>query len=88
MSIADDHGNKALVDELHGILKTLPTEKPPGSQDIYGLDTSISWGSADLEWQNGGPGGCSHGTSQVQPTEEEKAKFRRAVDIVKELATK
>lgn len=39
-----------LVDELHSILKTIPTESPPGTEDIYGLDTSIMWGSADLQW--------------------------------------
>ena len=80
--------NKPVVDELHSILKTLPTEKPPGSQDIYGMDTSIAWGSQDLEWNNGGPAGCSMGTSEVQATDEEKVKFKRAVEIIKELATK
>ncbi|KJA25340.1 hypothetical protein HYPSUDRAFT_85467 [Hypholoma sublateritium FD-334 SS-4] len=74
-----------LVEELHSILKELPTEQPPGSQDIYGLDTSIAWGSDDLEWMNGSPQGCGGGISEVQATEEQKAKFRRAVDIVTEL---
>jgi len=92
-----DFGNKfisktdetsKLVEELHGILKELPTEVPPGSQDIYGLDTSIAWGSDDLEWMNGGPQGCGGGVSEVQATEEQKAKFKRAVEIVKELADK
>jgi len=71
-----------LVDELHGILKELPTEQPPGSEDIYGLDTSIAWGSDDLEWYNGGPQGCGGGHSAVQATDEQKAKFKRAVEIV------
>ncbi|KAG7085472.1 hypothetical protein E1B28_003033 [Marasmius oreades] len=79
----DDH--VALLDELHGILKEIPTETPPGSQDIYGMNTSIAWGSDDLQWCNGGPAGCSHGTSQVQPTEEHKKKFERAVEIVNHL---
>ncbi|KIM38833.1 hypothetical protein M413DRAFT_447534 [Hebeloma cylindrosporum] len=79
---------EALVDELHGILKELPTEYPPGSEDIYGLDTSIAWGSDDLQWMNGAPGGCGGGTSVIQPTEEQKAKFRRAVDIVTTLVEK
>ncbi|GLB38851.1 hypothetical protein LshimejAT787_0600130 [Lyophyllum shimeji] len=78
----------ALVAELHGILKELPMEKPPGSEDIYGMNTSIAWGSDDLEWCNGGPQGCGGGKSEVQPTEEQKAKFRRAVDIVEELVRK
>lgn len=94
------------MEELHSILKEIPTELPPGSEDIYGLDTGIMWGSEDLEWavscpslcprryliqfiwaisQNGGPSGCGGGTSDVQPTPEQKAKFKRAVDIVTEL---
>jgi hypothetical protein len=76
----------ALIDELHSILKSIPTESPPGSEDIYGLDTSIVWGSDDLVWQNGGPQGCVGGTSDVQPTEEDRVKFKRAVEIVKKLA--
>jgi hypothetical protein len=87
VSLQDNEANKTLIDELHGILKTLPTEKPPGSQDIYGLDTSIAWGSQDLEWYNGGPSGVRGGISEVQPTEEEKTKFKRAVEIIRELAT-
>ncbi|KAG5642287.1 hypothetical protein DXG03_003064 [Asterophora parasitica] len=88
-SLAADHADaSALVEELHSILKELPTEQPPGSEDIYGLNTSIAWGSEDLEWYNGGPQGCGGGTSEVQPTEEQKAKFRRAVEIVNELVEK
>ncbi|CAE6433244.1 unnamed protein product [Rhizoctonia solani] len=79
------HESNALIDELHSILKQIPTEQPPGSEDIYGLNTSIMWGSDDLEWVNGGPQGCGGGTSEVQPTEEQKAKFKRAVEIVNEL---
>ncbi|CAA7263709.1 unnamed protein product [Cyclocybe aegerita] len=83
-----EESTAALVEELHGILKTLPTESPPGSEDIYGLDTSIAWGSDDLQWMNGAPEGCTGGTSTVQPTEEEKKKFKRAVEIVNELVKK
>lgn len=80
-----DETNRKLVDELYNILKSIPTESPPGSEDIYGLDTSIAFGSEDLQWMNGGPSGCGGGTSEVQASQEDKAKFRRAVDIVKEL---
>ncbi|KAF9078490.1 hypothetical protein BDP27DRAFT_1252179 [Rhodocollybia butyracea] len=75
---------ETLIDELHGILKELPTEQPPGSEDIYKLDTSIFWGSDDLQWYNGGPSGVSGqpGSSSVQPTAEQKAQFKRAVEIV------
>jgi len=80
---ADEHTH--LIDELHSILKTLPTESPPGSEDIYGLNIGIAWGSDDLEWCNGSPQGCSGGFSDVKATDEEKAKFQRAVDIIEEL---
>jgi len=80
VKVKDD--TESLVNELHGILKELPTESPPGSEDIYGLDTSIAWGSDDLQWMNGAPDGCGGGTSSIQPTEEQKTKFRRAVEIV------
>ena len=83
----DEH-TASLVNELYGILKKLPTENPPGSQDIYGLDTSIAWLSEDLQWINGSPEGCGGGSSSVQPSEDEKAKFKRAVDIVDELVKK
>lgn len=78
-------GTAALLDELHTILTTIPTESPPGSEDIYKLDTSIAYGSEELQWMNGGPRGCGGGTSSVQPTAEDKAKFARAVEIVHKL---
>ncbi|KAF7306424.1 hypothetical protein MIND_00433600 [Mycena indigotica] len=77
-----------LVDELQSILKSLPLESPPGCEDIYALDTSITWGSDDLEWRNGGPAGCGRSTSAVQPTQEEKDKFKRAVEIVEQLVSR
>lgn len=83
-----DESTEALVEELHSILKAIPTESPPGSEDIYGLDTSIAFGSADLEWQNGGPRGCGGGESFVKATDEDKAKFKRAVEIVTQLVGK
>nr|GAT57154.1 predicted protein [Mycena chlorophos] len=68
-TLTPDSTTAALVDELHGILKTIPTESPPGSEDIYGLDTSIAWGSDDLEWYNGGPAGCGGGNSMGRRSE-------------------
>jgi len=85
---SQDKHTASLIDELYGILKTIPTEDPPGSEDIYGLDTGIAWGSDDLEWMNGGPQGCSGGTSMVQATQKDKIKFKRAVEIVQELVQK
>lgn len=85
---AQDAHTAALVLELRAILQEIPTESPPGSQDIYGLDTSLAFGSDDFMWQNGGPQGCGGGESSVQATDEQKAKFKRAVEIVKELQAK
>ncbi|KAF7364377.1 hypothetical protein MSAN_01098400 [Mycena sanguinolenta] len=56
----------ALIDELHAILKTLSLEDPRGSEDIYGMDMSIMWGSDDLEWCNGGLAGCTGREGEVQ----------------------
>ena len=85
LNVKDDHTK--LVAELHGILKTLPTEHPAGSEDIYGLDTSIAWFSDDLMWINGGPQGCGGGKSEgPAPSEEQKQKFKRAVEIVTHLS--
>lgn len=83
-TISIDH-NTALINELYSILKEIPTESPPGSEDIYGLDVSIAWGSQDLEWCNGGPSGCGGGHSEVQATDDDKKKFKRAVEIVNDL---
>ncbi|KAI1057474.1 hypothetical protein LB507_011582 [Fusarium sp. FIESC RH6] len=82
VAIAD---HQAAIDELQDILKDLPTEFPPGSEDIYHLDTSIAWMSEDLEWYNGGPQGCGGGQSQVKATEENKQNFKRAVEIIEEI---
>ena len=85
---AQDEHTVTLVNELRSILQSIPTESPPGSEDIYGMDTSIAFGCDDFMWQNGGPQGCGQGESSVKPTDEQKAKFKRAVEIVKELQAK
>ena len=87
ISSSDQH-TASLLEELQSILESIRAESPPGSEDIYGMDTSIFWASDDLQWVNRAPDGCNHGTSEVIPTEEEKAKFKRAVEIVKELTGK
>ncbi|KIJ39070.1 hypothetical protein M422DRAFT_258224 [Sphaerobolus stellatus SS14] len=74
-----------LIDELESILKTIPVESPPGSQDIYGMDIGLAYGSDNLQWANGGPAGCGQGYSENQATDEDKAKFKRAVEIVNEI---
>ena len=82
-----DDAADALVKELQSILKSIPTEEPRGSEDIYGLGISIMWGSDDFVWQNIGPAGCG-GISDVQATDEDKAKFKRALDIADTLVAK
>lgn len=86
-TVKKDDSDDALIEELYSILKTLPTEKPPGSEDIYGLDTSIAWGSDDLEWVNTGAQGCGS-SSEVKATDEQKAKFKRALEIADKLVAK
>lgn len=76
------------IHELRDIIKDLPSEYPPGSEDIYGLSTSIAWGSDDLMWYNGGPAGCGSGQSSVKANDEHKEKFKRAVAIITELVKK
>lgn len=84
---ADDPKNvDSRVAELESILRDLPTEQPPGSEDIYGLNIGIAYGSDNLEWFNGGPQGCGGGRSNVQATEEQKQKFKRAIAIVEGLS--
>ena len=39
-------------------------------------------------WMNGGPRGCGGGESFVKATDEDKVKFKRAVEIVTELVAK
>ena len=86
-SVKKDDAADALVKELQTILKSIPTEDPRGSQDIYGLGVSILWGSDDFVWQNVGPAGCG-GISDVQATDEDKAKFKRALEIADTLVAK
>jgi hypothetical protein len=50
MTISDQV--QSLAASLKKALAQLPTEQPPGSEDIYGLDTGISFMSDDFQWQN------------------------------------
>lgn len=81
--MVSEHDSK--INELEAILKSLPVEKPAGVQDIYGLDTSIAYSNGDWQWMNGGPQGCGAGESTVQPTEEQKAAFQKAVTLIKQI---
>lgn len=86
-NVPKDGSVDVLVEELQSILRSIPTEDPPGSEDIYGLNTSIMWGSSEFEWRNAGPQGCG-GYSSVQATDEQKAKFKRALEIADALVAK
>lgn len=77
----------ALVEQLQSILKTLPTEDPKGSEDIYGLDTSIMWGSDNFVWENAGAQGCGT-SSTVKATDKDKAQFKKALEIAEKLVAK
>jgi len=83
-SAEKDSSVDALVEELQSILRTIPPGDPQGGGDIYGLNTSIMWGSDDFEWSNG----FSQGFSSVQATDEEKARFKRALEITNALVAK
>jgi len=86
-SAEKDEAADALIKELQSILKSIPTEEPRGSEDIYGLGIGIMWGSDDFVWQNVGPEGCG-GKSDVQATDEDKKKFKRALEIADALVAK
>jgi hypothetical protein len=66
----------------------LPKEDPEGCEDIYGLDTGLHVQIDRQSWRNGGPGGCVHGQSKVQATEEQKKTFKKIVDKVSQIAEK
>ncbi|KAI7864684.1 hypothetical protein BDF14DRAFT_1884113 [Spinellus fusiger] len=68
--------------QIKSQLKSLPVEEPVGSQDIYGLDTSIGFFSDDFQWQNGGPEGCGQDESSVQATPAQKEIFKALVALV------
>lgn len=88
LTIPSGSDDESAIHELQDLLKELPVEQPPGSKDIYGLDTSIAWQSDEVEWYNGGPAGCGSGHSFVEADEEHKTKFKRAVEIVNGLVNK
>lgn len=73
------------IDQIYNILKGLPVEEPPGSEDIYGLDTGVTWKGAGLEWSNGGPEGCGSDFSNVQVGKEEKDSFQKVVKLILEI---
>jgi hypothetical protein len=76
-----------LLSELKAV-RSLPLEKPPGSADIYGLNTSLSVRFSDgSTWTNSAPTGCVHGVSISIPTEAQSETFARLVQMVKDAAS-
>ena len=84
---ADAHGSAvdALIGELEGILQAIP-QSDERSADIYGLDIGIFFGSDQVQWRNGASEGCDAGSAEDGgPSEAQKDKFKRAVEISEEL---
>lgn len=82
---------QSLLDELFGILKTIPQKNPDPeifNEDYYGMGKSIFWGGdgPQPEWFNSVPQGCDGQRGSAKP--EEKEKFERALAIIKELVSK
>jgi hypothetical protein len=69
----DIRKSSLLVDELHAILKSLPTDVE------YDGKFSIEWGSDDLMWKNQRRQGLKKAGS------EDDKNFGRAVEIVKQM---
>ncbi|KAK9722600.1 hypothetical protein K7432_002589 [Basidiobolus ranarum] len=63
-------------------LRHLPTEFPPFTSDIYGLDTSIIVEADDFQWGNGAPEGCSYTEPRVTVTSEHKNEFQDTVSEI------
>ena len=82
---------QSLLDELFGILKTIPQKNPDSeifNEDYYGMGKSIFWGGdgPQPEWFNSVPQGCTGQRGSAKP--QEKEKFERALDIIRELVSK
>ncbi|KAI0309783.1 hypothetical protein OF83DRAFT_1071496 [Amylostereum chailletii] len=77
----------ALLSELKTILKDLPVEEVPSS-DIYGKNIGIFFESDGFSWVNSAPQGCARFESDVKVSDEQKASFDRAVQIVETLAAR
>ncbi len=79
----------ALMSEVEALgIWGLPMEKPEGSEDIYGMDTSIDLSIGKRSWRNGAPGGCIHGESEVQASEDQKRRFGDILHLVRQTARK
>ena len=60
----------------------LPVELPPGSEDLYGMNTSLWLSDSLRRWHNGAPSGCVHGRSEVRPTDAQRTAFAAVVERI------
>ena len=60
----------------------LPVEVPPGSEDLYGMDTSLWLSDGRRRWHNGAPSGCVHGRSEVRPSDAQRQAFAAIVERI------
>jgi hypothetical protein len=72
------------VVELEEILQDIP-QSDERSADMYGLDIGIVFGSDQVQWRNGASEGCDAASAEDAPSEAQKDKFKRAVEISEEL---
>ncbi|ORX79708.1 hypothetical protein K493DRAFT_321011 [Basidiobolus meristosporus CBS 931.73] len=76
-----DEVTSALVKKVER-LRHLPTELPPFSSDIYGLDTSIIVEADDFQWGNGAPQGCAWSEPMVTISSEQKNEFQETAQEI------
>ncbi|KAK7030887.1 hypothetical protein VNI00_013997 [Paramarasmius palmivorus] len=74
-----------LLKEIHDTLHLIPSEQPRGGYDIYGMNLGIYWKSHDLKWVNSGE---QYGLPPELAPQEDRDKFKSAVDNVRELVRK
>jgi len=60
----------------------LPVERPFGSEDLYGMDTSLWLSDGLRRWHNGAPSGCVRGRSEAQPTDAQRQTFAAAIERI------
>ncbi|KAJ1567765.1 hypothetical protein HK405_004829 [Cladochytrium tenue] len=81
-----------LATDLVALLRTLPTEDPPGSDDLYDCDTFVSLTAPGFTWRNLPNQGCAPASINAsRPTPDQVDRFRdlagRLLDLAESLAT-
>lgn len=83
-----DAHTTSLIEELADILQGIPDKAPPGIPDFYGFDTAIVFEGQGWRWSNKIDKSCTGSGGGNFATDEQKAKFKRVIKIVKELEKK